>query len=852
MEVKNLNYEEKNNQPESSIESLKKLSQLVSGEHFSHLQKEIQSAKRSLESLYQTVSDKRRKLIGIKEVNEAQKAIATTTLNEVVVETRKENLSSIIPPQSVEQVPVVAESSFKKETSFQKTENPSYQNRTPNPNYQGNPNPNYKGTTPNPNYQRPPYNNQGGFNRPQNAPFDKDAANRPFNKPKPYSSGSAPVVEEVIAVEVRNKFAQNNLNKKPSSSDYDKKAKSLTKKQLIKRNFITGETNSEDRILTRKPKKKNKEQVIAAPKIIEHAVITTENLTVKVLAESIGKPVTDIVKKMFLLGVVGTINSVIDFETAELVANELGITLEKNVQKTYEEKLSILIENSEDDKKNLKPRAPIVTVMGHVDHGKTSLLDAIRQTNVISGEAGGITQNIGAYMVRTEKGKITFIDTPGHAAFTEMRARGAKVTDIAVLVVAADDGIMPQTIEAINHIKAAEVPMVVAINKIDKPHANIEKTKQQLAEHNVLAEDWGGDTIMVPVSAHTKEGIDKLLDMILLVAEVKELKANPSSHGLGTIIEARLDKGRGPIATLIVANGVFKVGDAIVAGVASGRIRAMIDDQGKEIKKALPSMPVAIVGFDTVPETGSIANVVNEKMMKELVFERENKQKESRQTSGKAINLEDLFNKAKLGNQKTLNVIIKANVSGVMEALKQSLEKIKNDEVSVRCVHGAAGAINENDVLLAQTTNSIIIGFNVKPDANAKRLIDKEGVDVRFYDIIYNAINDVEAAVKGMLTPKYEEVIIGHAEVRVLYKISKIGTIAGCVVKDGRITKNAKVRVMRNNKLLVDTNIETLRILKDDVKEVRSGFEFGIKVPNFNDFLEGDIIEAYVQELIKN
>jgi translation initiation factor IF-2 len=791
------NKQQKQSHAESSIESLKMLSQQHSDEHFLHLLKKVQSARRSLEVLYQTVSEKRRKLVGEKEVLEAQKTIANNDSKQP-----QEDKKPSTPRKRQEQ----------KEFSR----------------------PNAAGAKKE--YGQKPYQKQNSYK-------ESGAASYNHAKPRPFSSSNtAPVVEEVETTTVRNKFANSNLNKKPSSNDYDKKAKTLNKKQLLKRNLIDDGRDG-DRIITRKPKKKNKNAVVAPPKVIEHAVITTDNLTVKLLAEAIGKPVTEIVKKLFLLGVMATINSVIDFDIAELVAGELGITLEKKVEKTYEEKLTDLMETEQDDAKDLKPRAPIVTVMGHVDHGKTSLLDSIRQTNVISGEAGGITQNIGAYTVKTEKGKITFIDTPGHAAFTEMRARGAKVTDIAILVVAADDGIMPQTVEAINHIKAADVPMVVAINKIDKPHANV--------EHNVLAEDWGGDTIMVPVSAHTKEGLDTLLDMIVLVAEVKELKANPKRDGIGTVIEAKLDKGRGPVATIIVQNGTLKVGDSIVAGVSSGRIRAMVDDQGKEIKKATPSMPVAVIGFDSVPEAGSIANVVEDKMMKELVLERENKQKEERFTA-KPMNLDDLFSKAKSGNLKTLNIIIKANVSGVMEALKQSLEKIKNEEVTVRCIHGAAGAINENDVLLAQTADAIIIGFNVRPDVNAKKLAEKNNIDIRYYSIIYNAIDDIEAAIKGMLAPKFEEVVIGHAEVRVLYKISKLGTIAGCMVKDGRITRASSIRVLRNNTVLADTSIDTLRIQKDDVKEVKSGFECGIKLAGFNDFKEGDVLEAYLNEQIKN
>ena len=817
---------QQNNQTEAfTINNLKKLSEEKTRDKVFGLLKEIQSAKRNLEMLYKNVSEKRIQLVEKREIEESKKA--ATAKSKPAVE---ENTAQTATKPSSSPKP------YNKEAGFTKREG------KPNNSQQNFNKPYNSSQKPYNNTQRPYNNTQKPYNNTQ----------RPYNSSqKPYNAKEviAPVVEETIETNVRNKFANNNMVKKENT--YDKKTKTYNKKQLVKRNLIDTSAE-EDRLITRRPKKKQEKSVAPTIKVIEHAVITTDNLTVKVLAESIGKPVTEIVKKLFLLGIMATINSVIDFDTAELVSNELGITLEKKVEKTYEEKLSDLMEEIEEDETKLKPRAPIVTVMGHVDHGKTSLLDSIRQTNVTSGEAGGITQHIGAYTVKTEKGKITFIDTPGHAAFTEMRARGAKVTDIAVLVVAADDGIMPQTVEAINHIKAAEVPMVVAINKIDKPQANVEKVKQQLADSGVLAEDWGGDTVMVPVSAHTKEGINELLDMIVLVAEMKELKANPSKAGIGTIIEAKLDKGRGPVATIIVENGTLKVGDSIIAGIASGRIRAMIDDTGKEVKKALPSTPVAVVGFDIVPEAGSIANVVEEKMLKELVAERQVKMREEKQTVSKAMNLEDLFSQVKAGGVKTLNIIVKAGVSGIVEALKQSLEKIKNEEVKVNCIHGAAGAVTENDVLLAQTTNSIIIGFNVRPDANAKKLAEKLNIDVRFYTIIYNVIDDIEAAIKGMLAPKFQEVVIGHAEVRVLYKVSKIGTIAGCMVKDGKITRNAKVRILRDNVVLIESEIDSLKIQKDDVKEVKSGFECGIKLTNFNDLKEGDIIEAYVNEQIKN
>jgi translation initiation factor IF-2 len=850
-----LSKETKNNQTEkSAIDGLKKLSLISTSEQVPHLLKEIQSAKRSLEGLYQSVSEKRRRLINQEQIKEAAKKEANLdekqTASKTFSDDKKQETDFKQKEDAQKSQPQKNTNNIRTQTPNTRPASSGYQGNNPRPSYQGNnqrpTSSGYQGNNPRPNYQN--NNSRTGYQGGNNSGGYQGKA--PYQPSRPAFTPKNDVIEEVITpTEVRNKFANNNTKQKNTS--YDSKNKALNKKQLMRRNLILNEAE-QNRLVMRKPKRKQKEQVIAPLRIIDRAVITTDNLTVKLLAENIGKPVNEIIKKLFLLGVMATINSVIDFDTAELVSSELGVTLEKNIEKTYEEKLTDLIADIlKENPKELKPRAPIVTVMGHVDHGKTSLLDAIRKTSVTSAEAGGITQHIGAYMVKTDKGKITFIDTPGHAAFTEMRARGAKVTDIAILVVAADDGIMPQTVEAINHIKAAEVSMVVAINKIDKPGANIEKVKQQLADQDVLAEDWGGDTIMVPVSAYTQEGLDKLLDMILLVAEVKELKANPKRAAIGTIIEAKLDKGRGPTATIIVQNGTLKVGDSIIAGVASGRIRAMIDDQGNEIKQAPPATPVAVVGFDSVPEAGDFANVVSEKMIKELVLERVAKAKENKQNTAKAVDLEDLFSKVKAGAIKSFNVIIKGGVAGMVEALKQSLEKIKNEEVKINCVHAAAGAINENDVLLAQTTNSVIIGFNVKPDVNAKRLAEKLGVDIRFYDIIYRVIEDLELAIKGMLAPKFEEVVIGHAEVRALYKISKVGTIAGCAVKDGKITKNSKVRIMRNNVVVVDTTIDTLKKEKDDVKEVKSGFECGIKFTNFNDLKEGDIIEAYIDQEIK-
>ena len=676
-----------------------------------------------------------------------------------------------------------------------------------------------------------PFNNQNGFNRPKPA----------FNKPAE------------LDVNINTKQPERNFGNKKKTHEQPTERKTLNKKAQMRMGLMLDDED-EERLGRRLKSNKKKEEIKQAPiTVIDKAVITTDNLTVKQLSEKIGKPVTEIVKKLFILGIMATINSNIDFDTAELVANELGVTLEKKIAETAEQKLQTELDKSaEQDAKNLVKRPPVVTVMGHVDHGKTSLLDAIRKTNVISGEAGGITQHIGAYMVSINGEKITFIDTPGHAAFTAMRARGAQLTDIAVLVVAADDGIMPQTLEAIDHIKSANVPMIVAINKMDVPGANPDRVMQQLADHDVLPEEWGGDTICVRIAAKLGQGIDKLLETILLVAEMQELKANPNRTAVGTIIEAKLDKGKGPVATVLVQNGTLKVGDTVVSGTAFGRIRAMQDENGENIKKAGPSTPVAILGFDDVPSAGDSLAVVDEKMTKSLIQERKDKIKQDKIKASTAVSLDEFFNKVKEGSMKTLNVIIKADVQGSAEALKQSLSNIKNDEVKVSVVHAGVGAIIENDILLAQASSAIVIGFNVKPEAKAKALAEKDGVEIKTYRVIYECIEELSSAIKGMKAPKYEEKVIGHAEVKMIYKISSIGTVAGSLVIDGKIIRGAKARLLRDRKVLIDTEIETLKVQKDNVKEVKDNFECGIKLADFNDIKEGDIIEAYVMEQVKD
>ena len=567
------------------------------------------------------------------------------------------------------------------------------------------------------------------------------------------------------------------------------------------------------------------------------------------LASRMKKTGAEVVRALIKNGVMASLSDIIDYDTAALVAMELGCKVEREVVVTVEERL---IDDSEDKPEDLVPRAPVVVVMGHVDHGKTSLLDYIRKANVAAGEAGGITQHIGAYTVNVKGSPITFLDTPGHEAFTSMRARGASVTDIAILVVAANDGIMPQTIESINHAKAANIPIVVAVNKMDMPGANPERVKQQLTEYDLVSEEWGGDTIVCPISAKTGEGIDNLLENLVILAEIQELKANPNRAAKGAVIEARLDKGRGPIMTVLVQNGTLHQGDIIIAGTAVGRVRTMINDKGQRVTEAGPSVPVEIAGMGEVPGAGDVFNAVDdERMARELVEERKQQAKERTLGVAKKVTLDDLFAQIKQGEIKDFNIIVKADVQGSAEAVKTSLEKLTNEEVRVKVIHAGVGAISENDVLLASTSNAIIVGFNVRPDPVAAASAARAKVDMRMYRVIYDAINEIQDAMKGMLAPKFKEVIIGHAEVRQTYKVSAIGTIAGCYVKDGKVTRDAQVRVLRDNIVIHEGVLYTLRRFKDDAKEVSSGYECGMSFEKYNDIKEGDVIEAFVMEEIK-
>ena len=687
--------------------------------------------------------------------------------------------------------------------------------------------------------------------------FDKDSDNsvhrhepkkpverkpRPSNLPptEKLAAGTAHVDMSAANIEL-DKYNEKYEQIAPSSSMSD----SYTNKQkLTQRSKQQG-----------KPKQSKKEQEQAKLKKLELErqrrqkleITLPDEITVGDLALKLKVTSAEIIKRLMMQGMMVSVNETIDYDTAALVAMDIGAKVEHEVVVTIEDRL---IDDSEDDAGNLVPRDPVVCVMGHVDHGKTSSLDVIRQANVAAGEAGGITQHIGAYRVKTEGGRyITFLDTPGHEAFTAMRARGALCTDIAILVVAADDGIMPQTVEAINHAKAANVSIIVAINKIDKPGANVERVMEGLTEYGLVPEEWGGDVICVPVSAKTHENIPTLLEMVTLVADVKELKANPDRMAKGTVIESRLDKGRGPVATVLVQNGTLHTGDVVIAGTAVGKVRIMTDDKGNKVETAGPSIPVEITGLDSVPTGGDTFNAVkDEKLARELVEQREYEAKQEQFKAYQKVTLDNLFSQIAEGEIKELPIIVKADVQGSVEAVKQSLEKLSNDEVRVKVIHGAVGAVNESDVMLAQVSNAIIVGFNVRPDSTARDNAAREGVEIRLYRVIYDAIEEIKAAMTGMLAPKYRDVDLGRAEVRQAYKISNVGTVAGCYVLEGKITRNANIRVVRDGIIIADDKLNSLKRFKDDVKEVAQGYECGMTLTKFNDIKEGDVFEAYIVE----
>lgn len=801
----------KNNQNKSAVDftNLKALNKLMLGNELNGFVANLKQAKLTLDTYCKGLKEHSSKL-------EKQKVVPAVQPVESIKPTQVNNVQN-------KDVNKVTSKSFVPKEQFKPNNNKS----------------NYNNNFNKDRSQRPQNNNgkpqQGG-----KPAFNKDKDNKNNNGPRQLGPKSTFVARgEVVS------FVPKPDNKKEKKQKtYDTEKKGLNIKAKIRMGVVDFEDEeNEDRIGRVRVKNKKSKPVTAPEKVnIEHAVITTDNLTVKILSEKIGKPAAEIIKKFIMLGMMLNINSPVDFDTAELVASEFGITLEKKLEKTAEEVLQEKVLTSGSD---LRKRPPIVTVMGHVDHGKTSLLDAIKKTNVISTEAGGITQHIGAYSVSVNNRNITFIDTPGHEAFTSMRARGAEVTDIAILVVAANDGIMPQTVEAINHIKAAKVPMIVAINKIDVQEANVDRVKQQLAEHNVLPEEWGGDVICVPISAKQGKNIDKLLEMVLLVADVQDLKAYYDCPAVGTVIESKVDRGRGIVASIIIKEGSLKVGDYVVCGLSSGRVRAMMDYLGNNVKIAEPSMAVSVVGLDQVPEAGEIAYVVEEKLAKNIIYERQTKIQEEKLLHNNGASIEEFLQQSADSELKVLKIIVKADVHGSSEAVRQTLEKIRNDEVIVQCIHSGVGSITESDILLAKASNAVVIGFNIKPETKAKTLAERNGVEIKIYKIIYEAVDEITKIISGMQAPKYEEHILGHAEIRKVFKISALGNIAGCYVLDGVIGRKNKIRVKRNNEEVAVVTIDNLQQNKDDAKEVKSGFECGIKLKGFNDIKELDILEAF-------
>lgn len=708
--------------------------------------------------------------------------------------------------------------------------------------------------------QRRPFPKQEERKRQERPRADKAADAKPAGRPpkggkygKPHGKGRP--IDKIKAAEKAKPDvtrAQEKVRAQERAKQFEKQAYRETAKHH-KDKFPEWKEEESKVMPIPAPKKgggEEAESVEKQPAPRKKEITVPESVTVKELAEKMGLGASEIIKKLMQLGVMATINQEIDADTAVIIGEEFNVKV--NIE-TEEDEETSLFQEPEDDEADLVPRPCVVTVMGHVDHGKTSLLDAIRKTKVTASEAGGITQHIGAYQVKRNGQKITFLDTPGHEAFTAMRARGAKVTDLVILVVAADDGVMPQTIEAINHAKAADIPIIVAINKIDKHNAEPDRVKRELTEHGLVPEEWGGETICVPVSAIRGEGLDELLEMILLVAEMLELKANPNRLARGTVIEAELDKGRGPVATVLVQNGTLKVGDAIVAGTVFGKVRAMIDHKGTRVKEAGPSVPVEVLGFSEVPEVGEPFIAVQDEKKARQISERRQarKREEEFKAATPRISLDDLFDQIQEGQVKELNIIIKADVQGSVEALKTSLEKLSTDEVKVKIIHGGVGGITESDIMLASASNAIIIGFNVRPDANARKVAETEKVDIRLYRVIYEVIDDVKKAISGMLEPEYKEVVLGRAEVRKIFKVSKVGTIAGCYVIEGKIIRDAGVRLIRDGVVIYEGKLDSLKRFKDDVKEVVQNYECGLTLEKFNDIQEGDIVEAYTMQEIK-
>lgn len=772
--------------------------------------------------------------------------------------------------KKVEEAPVRRENNVRHDRNNNNNNNSrnNYNNRNNNFQRSNNGNDrNNNGFQRNNGYQRNNNNNGNNYNNRNNN------NNYRNNTRKLDDKGIDKKINNIMAVDIVEKenvieYSNRAIDKQKSNRNFEEqKTKKNTKKKGKNEDFSSGKLRSlkqESRLSNvdmldyydlstqrgRRSEKKGKQENRNKQKIFKLTEITIpSSITVKDLAAEMKVTSGDLITKLLNLGVIATINKEIDFDIAYLAASEFGITAKKKDVKTDEE---ILFDESEDKESDLITRPPVVVVMGHVDHGKTSLLDAIRKTNVIEGEAGGITQHIGAYKVSVGDREITFLDTPGHEAFTSMRARGAQITDIAILVVAANDGVMPQTVEAINHAKAAEIPIIVAVNKMDLPGANIEKVKEELTEHELIPEEWGGDTIFVPISAKKGEGIDTLLEMVLLQADMLELKVNPNKQAKGTVIEAKLDKSRGPVTTMLVQRGKLDIGDTIVVGSSIGRIRTMINDKGKKVKTAGPSTPVEITGLTTVPNAGdTFYEVKDEKTAKHLIERRRNQEREKGLNATSMVSLDDLFNQIEQGKLKQLNLIVKADVQGSVEAVKQSLEKLSNNEVRVKVIHSNVGGVTETDVTLAKVSNAIIIAFNVRPEPLAKMEAEKSNVEIKQYSVIYNAIEDVQDAMKGMLDPEFKEVIIGNAEVRQVFKVSNVGTIAGCYVTDGKIARNSIVRVIRDNVVLHEGKLISLKRFKDDAKEVAYGYECGVQIEDYNDIQEGDIIESHIMEEIK-
>ncbi len=843
---------------------------MVKDKLFISLAEKVYNLKNEMSSLTRAVKEKESQIM----LSQAQKLAEKP-------EVKKEELPSVVSVPNETPINLAVEqkpqqpAQNRPQNGKNQGQNANFRNQNGEGRSQNNQNRPYNSKYPNNNRQGG-FNNQSNYNNGQRKPYQQNdqangqnryqqnGQNRPFNNNyKPNQANVKPGVRPAMSKEATKRpsinYAQpiitasptRNFGNKKKTGEHFEEKKGYSKRDLLKRGMIT-EGGEEDRIINRKLRSKKKDN---APVVVEKpqgpAVITTENITIKLLSEITGRPVSEIIKKFMLLGMMVTINSAVDFTTAELILAEMGIELVQKLDKTSEEKLQEVQNTIRSyNEAEAITRSPIVTVMGHVDHGKTSLLDYIRKTKVTLGEAGGITQAIGAYRVNVDNKYITFIDTPGHEAFTAMRARGASVTDIAILIVAADDGIMPQTVEAISHIKSANIPMIVAINKMDKFNADPDRIMQQLAEHNVLPEAWGGDAIICKISAHTGEGIDKLLETILLVADMQDLKANPDVPAMGTIMEAKLDKGRGAIASLIVSDGSLHIGDTIISGTSICKVKAMIDENNRPLKVATPSMPVTVLGFNEVPSAGETFTVVDEKLSKQIVEERKAKIKENLIKGSGGSTLEDLLQKSSEKDKKILNIVLKTDVNGSLEALKSSIMKLVNEEVAINILHSGVGAINESDLILANASNAMMLAFNVSQDSKVKTLAERMKIKIYSYKIIYELLDEIERVVKGMKEPKYEEVYLGRAQVMMVFKLSNAGIVAGSMVMDGKIVRGEHAKIYRGEELVATTEIKSLKIVKDDVKEAGKDRECGIKT-TFDEIAVGDRIECYTLKRIE-